>query len=72
VREVVRGVDRWDEMPPAVAAPATEFRQEVAPSHTLLLLATTEEGVRVYTLQGPHAVVPVVLAVSPLGQVTLR
>jgi hypothetical protein len=70
-REFVRGVDRWDAGPPP-AARAPEFRQEVEPSHSLILLATTEDGVKVYKLQGPQAVVPVVLAVSPSGQVTLR
>ncbi len=52
----------WDK----VAKGATE------PDHTLLLLAETPDGTRVYRVDGPKAVVPVVFVVSKQGSVAVR
>jgi hypothetical protein len=44
----------------------------VEPGHTRRLLAETPEGVRVYRIDGPGVVVPLVLCVSPGGHTSVR
>lgn len=45
---------------------------QAAPNHTLTLLAATPEGAKVYRVDGPKVVVPLVMVVGRDGGVAVR
>lgn len=44
----------------------------IEPDHQLILLAQTPEGARVYRLDGPKTVVPIVFVVTKQGNTAIR